>query len=237
MDGRIAVASIALNAGTRLRDQIENEILTGALGPGHRLDEVSLATRFGVSRTPIREALMQLAATGLIEMRPRRGAIVAEVGPERLVQMFEVMAELESFAGRAATRRHTEDDKARLLEALEACRKAAETGPMPTTTKMSSFIGPSMRRATTRSSWSNAGFCIDASSPIGGCSFGFATECRPPFVSTRRSFAPSSISTAIEPAYCCASMSSFRGNDSPISLLRLPKQDPKSAGERLCNND
>lgn len=128
MDGRIAVASIALNAGTRLRDQIENEILTGALGPGHRLDEVSLATRFGVSRTPIREALMQLAATGLIEMRPRRGAIVAEVGPERLVQMFEVMAELESFAGRAATRRHTEDDKARLLEALEACRKAAETG-------------------------------------------------------------------------------------------------------------
>jgi DNA-binding GntR family transcriptional regulator len=112
----------------RLRDQIENEILTGAMPPGYRLDEISLATRFGVSRTPIREALFQLASAGLIEIRPRRGAVVAEVGPERLVQMFEVMAGLEGMAGRLAARRHTDADRQSLQRAHEACCRAAEMG-------------------------------------------------------------------------------------------------------------
>lgn len=116
------------SAGARLRDEIENEILTGRLQPGTRLDEVPLAARFGVSRTPIREALMQLSAAGLIEIRPRRGAVVAEIGPERLVEMFAVMAELEAMAGRLAARRHTEADRAALLSALEACRAAAASG-------------------------------------------------------------------------------------------------------------
>ena len=48
-----------------LRDELEQDIVTGALRPGERLDEQSLAVRFGVSRTPIREALMQLASAGL----------------------------------------------------------------------------------------------------------------------------------------------------------------------------
>jgi DNA-binding GntR family transcriptional regulator len=116
------------DARIKLRDQIENEILTGDMPPGYRLDEVSLATRFGVSRTPIREALFQLASAGLIEIRPRRGAVVAEVGPERMVQMFEVMAGLEGMAGRLAARRHTDADRRNLTEAHEACRKAAESG-------------------------------------------------------------------------------------------------------------
>ena len=51
-----------------LRDQLEQDIVTGTLRPGERLDEQSLAARFGVSRTPIREALMQLASAGLIEL-------------------------------------------------------------------------------------------------------------------------------------------------------------------------
>ena len=93
------------DARLKLRDQIENEILTGDMPPGFRLDEVTLANRFGVSRTPIREALFQLASAGLIEIRPRRGAVVAEVGPERMVQMFEVMAGLEGMAGRLAAER------------------------------------------------------------------------------------------------------------------------------------
>ncbi|EWY42225.1 AsnC family transcriptional regulator [Skermanella stibiiresistens SB22] len=110
-----------------MRDRIENEILTGAMPPGFRLDEVTLATRFGVSRTPVREALFQLASAGLIEIRPRRGAVVSEVGPERLVQMFEVMAGLEGMAGRLAARRHNGDDREALTEAHAACRLAAET--------------------------------------------------------------------------------------------------------------
>lgn len=117
-----------LSAGARLRDEIENEILTGRLRPGTRLDEVPLAARFGVSRTPIREALMQLSAAGLIEIRPRRGAVVAEIGPARLVEMFAVMAELEAMAGRLAARRHTGADRTALVSALDACRAAAASG-------------------------------------------------------------------------------------------------------------
>ena len=60
----------------RLKQRIEDEIVAGELALGSRLDENQLAIRFGVSRTPIREALLQLAATGLIQTKPRRGAIV-----------------------------------------------------------------------------------------------------------------------------------------------------------------
>lgn len=116
------------NISQRLRDQIENEILTGQFAPGDRLDEVALANRFGVSRTPIREALLQLSAAGVIEVRPRRGAIVANIGAGRLIEMFEVMAELEGLAGRLATRRHTDVDIQAILDAHEACRKAAGAG-------------------------------------------------------------------------------------------------------------
>jgi len=108
-----------------LRDEIENAIVTGLFQPGERLDEVQLANRYGVSRTPIREALMQLGAIGLIEIRPRRGAVVAELGPERVFEMFEVMAELEAMAGALAARRHSETDAAAILAALEQCRSAA----------------------------------------------------------------------------------------------------------------
>src|ERR1700760_23890 len=61
----------------RLADQIAAAVLSGEFRPGFRLDEHMLAERFGVSRTPVREALRQLAATGLIEIKPRRGATVA----------------------------------------------------------------------------------------------------------------------------------------------------------------
>ena len=108
-----------------LHDKIEDLILTGDLPPGARLDEVSLATRFEVSRTPIREALMQLAASGLIDLRPRRGAVVAEVGPRQLVEMFEVMAELEAMCARLAARRANAEDEARIKGLHESCARAA----------------------------------------------------------------------------------------------------------------
>jgi len=110
-----------------LRKALEDEIVTGRLAPGTRLDEVSLATRFDVSRTPIREALHQLSTSGLIELRPRRGAIVTPVTTEDLVEMFETMAEMEAVCGRLAARRMTDDERRGLLDAHEACRLAAET--------------------------------------------------------------------------------------------------------------
>jgi len=117
-----------VNTRTKLCDEIENAILTGEYSPGTRLDEVGLAEKFGVSRTPIREALMQLAAAGAVEIRPRRGAVVTRVAPERLVEMFEVMAELEAMAARLAARRHTQADVIPLTEALKACSHAALSG-------------------------------------------------------------------------------------------------------------
>ena len=109
----------------RLRESIEEEIATGRLVPGSRLDEVELATRFGVSRTPIREALNLLQGEGLIESAPRRGAVVAQISPQRLVEMFEVMAELEAMCARLAARRMSDAELDALQEAHEACRGAA----------------------------------------------------------------------------------------------------------------
>ena len=116
---------MAGNTFHKLRDEIENGILRGEFGPGERLDEVQLATHFGVSRTPIREALMQLSAIGLVEIRPRRGAVVVDPGPERVFEMFEVMAELEGMAGALAARRYTNQDREAVLAAHERCEAAA----------------------------------------------------------------------------------------------------------------
>lgn len=109
-----------------LRDAIEEMIAFGKLQPGERLDETVLAERFGVSRTPVREALNQLATAGMVEIRPRRGAVVAEIGPRRLVEMFEVMAELEGMCGRLAARRMTETEQQALLAAQEGCKAAMD---------------------------------------------------------------------------------------------------------------
>lgn len=112
------------NAACRLRDVLEEEIADGTLLPGERLDELVLAARHHVSRTPIREALMQLAATGLVVSRPHRGTVVASHSTEQLLEMFEVMAELEGMAGRLAARRFNDEDRKRLHAAHETCRCA-----------------------------------------------------------------------------------------------------------------
>ncbi|MBW9332234.1 MULTISPECIES: GntR family transcriptional regulator [Herbaspirillum] len=109
-----------------LRESIEELIAVGKLAPGQHLDETSLAEEFGVSRTPIREALIQLASMGIVEMRPRRGAIVAEIGPQQLIEMFEVMAEFEAMCGRLAARRMTPAEHAELLAAHQACQAARD---------------------------------------------------------------------------------------------------------------
>ncbi|KAA3518783.1 GntR family transcriptional regulator [Agrobacterium vitis] len=116
------------NAGRWLRDEIENAILSHEFAPGLRLDETLLANRFGVSRTPVREALMQLNAIGLIEIRPRRGAVVIDPGPHRIYQMFEVMAELEGLAGSLAARRLDEQSKEAILDAHKRCEISAGAG-------------------------------------------------------------------------------------------------------------
>jgi DNA-binding GntR family transcriptional regulator len=88
-----------------LRLQLADEIVRGVLPPGAALDETDVARRFNVSRTPVREALRQLVASGLVDARAHRGAVVARPSIERLTGMFEAMAELEALcAGLAAER-------------------------------------------------------------------------------------------------------------------------------------
>ena len=90
---------------------IGDRIVTGALRPGEKLDEASLAARFEVSRTPVREALGQLSAMGLVDRRPNRGAIVAVVTQEHLSSMFESMAELEGICARFSAERMTPGER------------------------------------------------------------------------------------------------------------------------------
>jgi DNA-binding GntR family transcriptional regulator len=99
-------------------------IAVGKLAPGQHLDESELAHAFGVSRTPIRETLIQLASMGLVVIRPRRGAVVAELGPRQLVEMFEVMSEVEAVCARLAARRMTPAEQEALLAAHAACKVA-----------------------------------------------------------------------------------------------------------------
>ncbi len=101
-------------------------IAIGELIPGTHLDETLLASKFGVSRTPVREALIQLSSMGLIVIRPRRGAVVAEIGPHQLVEMFEFMSELEAACGRLAARRMSEAEHCQLLAAHVACKSARD---------------------------------------------------------------------------------------------------------------
>ncbi|CAN1488467.1 GntR Transcriptional regulators [Rhabdaerophilaceae bacterium] len=108
-------------ASKLVRETLENAIAWGEIAPGSKLEELALAARFGVSRTPIREALQQLSAAGLIEIRPRRGATVAMATPGRLYEMFEVMAELEAMCARLAARRITQDELAQLQAAQRDC--------------------------------------------------------------------------------------------------------------------
>ncbi len=109
-----------------LLEIIEERIATGAYLPGMRLDETELANEFEVSRTPIREALIQLANSGLIDLRPRRGAVVSEISAQRLCEMFEVMAELEAMCGRLAARRMNDADQQALLQAHHSCEEARD---------------------------------------------------------------------------------------------------------------
>lgn len=112
----------------RLREALEDDIVSGRLRPGQRLDEAGLAERFAVSRTPIREALIQLSASGLVEIRPRRGAFVVLLGPRALLESFELMAEIEAACARLAAQRMGPADMAAIRAAHEACRGAVAAG-------------------------------------------------------------------------------------------------------------
>ncbi|MEY1660983.1 GntR family transcriptional regulator [Isoalcanivorax beigongshangi] len=110
----------------QVRQQLADAILAGQLAPGTRLDEVRLAQRHGVSRTPLRQALQALVSAGLAEHHPRRGVFVCDVSPAQLSAMFEYAADMEALCAQRAAQHMTRAERELLLAThLDAARLLA----------------------------------------------------------------------------------------------------------------
>lgn len=110
----------------QIAETLEQLVFSGKLSDGDRLDEVTLAERFEVSRTPIREALQVLVASGIAEQIPRRGVFVRLPGPVELMEMFETMAELEAACARFAATRLSDAGLQELRNANTQCQAAID---------------------------------------------------------------------------------------------------------------
>jgi DNA-binding GntR family transcriptional regulator len=110
--------------------KIEDDIVSGKILPGQRLDERVLAERFGVSRTPIREALVRLSSSGLVKLRRNQGAFVAEMTPGRLIGVLEVMADLKILAARLAARRMSLAEREKLKALRDETAVCVEKGDL-----------------------------------------------------------------------------------------------------------
>ncbi|WP_413455156.1 GntR family transcriptional regulator [Glutamicibacter sp. FR1] len=105
--------------------QLKDDLLQGAFQPGDALREVALAERFGVSRTPVREALTRLLHEGLLERRAR-GLFVKEIDPEQIMQVYDLRILLEGPAAQEAASVRTEVDLMRLQALVDRDRALAE---------------------------------------------------------------------------------------------------------------
>jgi len=108
-------------AGQALVDElaaaIQARVLNGEIATGTRLRQETLAAEFGVSRTPVREALRKLQASGLVEVQPRRGALVRRPSARDVREAYEVRSELEGLAAEFAASRISDGELHRLREA------------------------------------------------------------------------------------------------------------------------
>ena len=100
-------------------DYIKNQIVTKAIYPGTRIVEEDLVRETGVSRTPVRSALMRLAYDGLIQQQPNRGAVVAKPSATDLRQVYEARAVLEVGAFRAAVHRRSDESVLQMEQSLQ----------------------------------------------------------------------------------------------------------------------
>src|SRR5881275_3448556 len=103
----------------KLASTLQARMLSGELVSGTWLRQVALAEEFGVSRTPIREALRKLQAGGLVELQPHRGALVRGLSSREIRDAYEVRAELEALAAELAATRIRHDELDRLNEAQQ----------------------------------------------------------------------------------------------------------------------
>jgi DNA-binding GntR family transcriptional regulator len=113
----------------QVAERLRARIFAHELLPGSWIDEQVLAAEYGISRTPMREALKVLASEGLVTLKPRRGCYVTELSEQERSEVFPVMALLESRVAEDATRRATSADFSRLSamhEELESFAQAQD---------------------------------------------------------------------------------------------------------------
>lgn len=117
--------SVNVSHPDRIRLALQKDIEAGVLRPGTSVDEKELADRFGVSRTPVREALLSLAALNLVRIVPRSGIQVYAPAPAELVSMLEALAEFEAVAVRLSTLRMDQGQRDRVRQLCIATGEAA----------------------------------------------------------------------------------------------------------------
>jgi DNA-binding GntR family transcriptional regulator len=122
---RIAVGKRDVTLSDEIFLTLSKAIISGEFPPGQRLDEPSVCRRFGVSRTPVREALRRLGGTGLVEVVPRRGVMVSRITVEDLTDMFDALGEFEGLCARLSTERMTPLERRRLQVLNETLMKSA----------------------------------------------------------------------------------------------------------------
>ena len=110
----------------KLISDIRKEVSSGILKPGDQLEVTALAERFGVSRTPIREAIRTLVESSVLETRPRKGSFVRVLSAKQLLDLFQVAAELEGMACRLAALSLTKENVEAIERGLAKCTQAAE---------------------------------------------------------------------------------------------------------------
>ncbi|OZI61412.1 GntR family transcriptional regulator [Bordetella genomosp. 11] len=119
---------VKTNFALVIRDKIEEDMLAGAYAPGEPLDELVLAERYGVSRTPIREAIQLLEVQGLAYRVSRGGAFVAKLSSKDLLALLELLAYQEGLCAMLAARRIAPEAVASLREFVDRCDQAAAQG-------------------------------------------------------------------------------------------------------------
>jgi len=115
MDGTTPTRDLGESAYARIRAAIRD----GSLAPGERLTEVDLASRFGVSRTPVRQAIARLEAEGLLTHEPRRGLTVTRPNHQQVVELYVMREILEGAAARLAAQHASETEIAAMAEIVE----------------------------------------------------------------------------------------------------------------------
>jgi DNA-binding GntR family transcriptional regulator len=114
----------------RVETTLREAIVSGRLTPGSHLSVPEIARQLGVSRTPAREALFALQRLGLVEVRPRRGAVVVAGGEQDLRELFELREALEGMAARLAAQHMPDPEVAALHATLERHRTAVESNDL-----------------------------------------------------------------------------------------------------------